>query len=377
LVKVDPVGGSLTLVADLNTANSPQSADLTSDPTTHRLFAIRTSVTFGSDGYPIFTQNLLTIDSRTGTLLASPQFNGISPQALVFDTSSHTLFGVTYSGLIVKVDPTTATLTTFAPIDIGFGAFIFSLALSVPSHTLYLSREDVSFPKPDNPTKIVSIDTVSGVVSSALVLDAPVRPIVTDGSALFGITDNAFNVVGISTSTGGTTFVGNVGSPFNSYISAWPTSDSATHTIFVDVATFDPAFGFQDHMVSINDQTGATTSSLMSGESLVSIAFEAPPAITPESIKDDVRSALANGSIDNAGVATSLLAKLNAAADARARSTASGSRLIGCSTAANIYQAFIDEVTAQSASSPTRGHISAATASQLVSEAQFLIANCP
>jgi hypothetical protein len=43
-----------------------------------------------------------------------------------------------------------------------------------------------------------------------------------------------------------------------------------------------------------------------------------------------------------------------------------------CGTAASLYKAFISAVKAQSGK-----HIAAATASQLVSEAQFLIANCP
>jgi hypothetical protein len=108
------------------------------------------------------------------------------------------------------------------------------------------------------------------------------------------------------------------------------------------------------------------------------MVFEAPPAITPQSIQDDVRTAMAAGAIDNAGIANSLLTKLSAAADARAGTSASGARLNGCSTAANLYQAFINELTAQSGgrASGARPHIAAGTAAQLISEAQFLIANC-
>ena len=73
--------------------------------------------------------------------------------------------------------------------------------------------------------------------------------------------------------------------------------------------------------------------------------------------------ALASGAIDNAGVATALLSQLNAAAAARAAGH--------CSTAANIYTAFINAVGASGR------HIASATATQLVTEAQFLIANCP
>ena len=55
LVRVDPGSGALTLVTSLFTVQSPQSADLTSDPTTHRLFAIRTSV-ISFNFPPVFTQ---------------------------------------------------------------------------------------------------------------------------------------------------------------------------------------------------------------------------------------------------------------------------------------------------------------------------------
>jgi hypothetical protein len=59
-----------------------------------------------------------------------------------------------------------------------------------------------------------------------------------------------------------------------------------------------------------------------------------------------------------------LLGKLDHAEAARARGQ--------CDVAANAYGAFINEVTAQSGKA-----IAASTAAQLISEAQFLVANCP
>ena len=310
-------------------------------------------------------------------ILSHPQFSRNAPLELAFDTSTKTLFGFTGFG-IVKVDPATAALTTFATVGRGFGAFVYQLALSSSSHKICLSQEDMSLPSPTNPTQIFTIDTTTGAVSGGLVLDTSVRWIVADGGNLFGITDHALNLVAINATTGATTFVANFGLIINSFIPSGPTVDPATHTVYVDISIFNQVF--QDHVFSVNDQTGIETSSVIFGQFLTSMTFEAPPQITPESIKADVRTALASGAIDNAGVATSLLAKLNAAADARASSAASSSRLTGCATAANIYQAFINEVIAQSggtASSTTRTHIAAATASQLISEAQFLIAHCP
>jgi hypothetical protein len=384
LVKVDPTSGLLTPVTGLfpncsgNCPLDAQTYELTSDPANHRLYAVRTS-SFSFNWPPVFTQELLTIDSQTGAILANPLFTTNAPGELAFDTATHTLFGFTGTE-IVKVDPGTATLTHFATVGTGFGAFVYQMTVSTSAHKIFLSQEDISLPFPTNPTQIFTIDTMSGSVSPGVALDVPVRWVVADGSNLFGITDLfSLNLVAINTTTGVTSYVAGTGyAPGSAYLPTGPTVDPTTHTIYVDVVASN--FFSQDRMLSINDQAGGQPSSDAAlFQSLTSIAFEAPPQITPESIKADVAAALARGGIDNAGVASSLLAKLNAAAGARATTTASGARVNGCATAAGIYQAFINEVNAQSgaASSGARGHVSAATASQLVSEAQFLIANCP
>jgi len=86
--------------------------------------------------------------------------------------------------------------------------------------------------------------------------------------------------------------------------------------------------------------------------------------MTAESIKSDVRQALASGGITQAGVAESLLAKLNAASAARSRGQ--------CSTASANYRAFLNDVKAQ-----TGKDISAGTANTLSIDAQYLMAHCP
>jgi len=63
-------------------------------------------------------------------------------------------------------------------------------------------------------------------------------------------------------------------------------------------------------------------------------------------------------------LAGSLLSKLAAAAAARAASD--------CSTAADIYQAFINELNAQSGKG-----VNTNAAASLIAEGQFLIAHCP
>lgn len=86
--------------------------------------------------------------------------------------------------------------------------------------------------------------------------------------------------------------------------------------------------------------------------------------VTPDSIKDDVTQFLAAGAIKNSGLANSLLQKLDAAAKARAGGN--------CATAANIYQAFINELTAQSGKG-----VDATAAAIMIADAQYLIAHCP
>ena len=86
--------------------------------------------------------------------------------------------------------------------------------------------------------------------------------------------------------------------------------------------------------------------------------------VTPDSIKGDVNQFLNSGKIKNSGEANSLLAKLNAAASARARGD--------CESAANNYQAFINELQAQSGKG-----VDAAAAAIMIADAQYLIAHCP
>jgi len=85
--------------------------------------------------------------------------------------------------------------------------------------------------------------------------------------------------------------------------------------------------------------------------------------VTPQSIQQDVGQFAAKGDI-SATATTSLLSKLRAAAAARARGD--------CTTASNLYQAFINELNAQSGLS-----ISATASTILVADAQYLMQHCP
>jgi hypothetical protein len=86
--------------------------------------------------------------------------------------------------------------------------------------------------------------------------------------------------------------------------------------------------------------------------------------VTAESIKDDVHQFFDAGKIRNGGLANSLLAKLNAAASARARGN--------CKAAANIYEAFIHELEAQSGNG-----VDTTAAAIMIADAEYLIGHCP
>lgn len=114
------------------------------------------------------------------------------------------------------------------------------------------------------------------------------------------------------------------------------------------------AVGDHTFTVSAADDVGGTSSA--------SVTFSI--IVTAESIQDDVTQFLRSGAIKNAGEANSLLSKLAAAAAARSRGQ--------CSLAANIYQAFINELLAQSGNG-----VDVAAATIMIADAQYLITHCP
>src|SRR5258708_12847809 len=82
------------MLTDLNSANSPQSSNLADDPVAHRLYAVRLSATPGPDGFPIFSQDLLTVDSGTGAILADPLLKAPPSNGLVVHPPTGPLFAV-------------------------------------------------------------------------------------------------------------------------------------------------------------------------------------------------------------------------------------------------------------------------------------------
>jgi hypothetical protein len=114
--------------------------------------------------------------------------------------------------------------------------------------------------------------------------------------------------------------------------------------------------------LTVGDHTFAVTAAdNVGGTNSASVTFTI--IVTAASIQTDVTQFLQSGDIKGPGEANSLLSKLVAAAAKRAAGK--------CSTAANIYQAFIQELQAQSGKG-----VSVTAAAIMIADAQYLITHC-
>jgi hypothetical protein len=360
LASIDPVSGAATQVADLTVPGQPPPGfgpSMASDPATHRLFLYRIFFDFLTG---VQTNELVTVTTQSPFTVTSVQISH-PLTTLAFESSTGKLFGFTGDccpNQIVTVDPAQGTMTHVADVN----GFSFSdIAVDPSSHLLYLAAQSVGFPPF---SQLVTVNTqLVDSVTYAPPVSPGMRSLVFDTSSkkLFGITFFPPHFAQVDRVSGAATLLGSY--DFGFFLESGITIDSASHTVYAVQDVFDdPVLGPIAHIAAIDDTTGNGTLGGSTGTNLAAIAFEGVP-ITAESIKADVRAALTSGAIDNAGVASSLLAKLDAASAARSRGQ--------CAAAGSIYGAFINELTSQSA------HVQAATAAQLISEARFLIANCP
>jgi len=359
---VDPASGALTTLADLSLpagmggGYNPTMAD---DPNNHRLFFERSLVDFTVDPI-VITNQLVTVDSVGGAVSTTTLDKSLS--GLTFDPSTGTLFGFTAEccpNQIVTVDPSTGLETHVA--DVIGDSFSF-MAIAPATHSIYLDSESFASNPPTD--SILTVDTATGNVTQSPNLDTGVRSLAFDGSSgsLFGITFGQPQFVGIDPTAG-------VANPIGTYdfgtLFAGPQAavDPASHTVFMVQSDFVPGIGSVSHITSIDDQTGAGVLGASTGTGIATIAFEPGGAAAPN-LKADLQAAIDSGAIDNAGVGKALTAKLDAAAAAQTRGQ--------CKAAANLYQAFINDLKAQSGK-----HVSAAAAAQLAGEAQLQITQCP
>jgi hypothetical protein len=360
LSRVDPVAGTLSPIEDLAGPNQGQLGTLTGDAATHRLFAVRTSVTFVNGEFNVIN-DVLTINSQTGAYTVSQPFGGPSGEA-AFDPTTNRLYMLVFNAL-ETIDPVSGATTRIADLS-NLCCGIVSMAIVPGTHTIYVNNDNSVVGTADD--QLLTIDTSTGTYSVSQV-NASLRIIAYDSGnqGLFGLTDCCpRQMVHIDPSTAAATSVATFSSGSDQLQYAMAV-DPSSHTVFADVETFTGPNTTSDQLFSMNDVTGVVTPSPAINDIVWSQYFEAPaPTITPASIITDVQSAVTSGAIDNPAVGRSLVAELSGAMAVRGRGL--------CSTAGNLYQAFINHVTAQSGKS-----IAPATASLLVSEAKFLIANCP
>ena len=362
--KIDTGTGAISAFVALPpipaTQHNPSFNGLASDPVGHRLFTVRSSV---SSDFSAQFYNLVTIDTQSAAVSVGPDMPQGAPE-LAYDPSSKELFGVTNFCCpfqLVSIDPVTGVQTHIADLP---GVQESNLAVAPSKHAIYMlseSQDPITF---HLVVRVLAVDESGSQIAESPALTMGAFQVAYDTSAgtLFA---KSFccpgNLLKIDPVTGAETTVETTDLGFGSGFAM----DSASHNIYMTQDVND-VYGFFQVLQSVNDQNGSVSvgsTKFPTGVFLQYLAFEGV-TITPDSIKADVNAAGASGAIDNAGVATALVAQLDAAAAARANAQ--------CTTAANIYSAFINTVKAQSGA-----HVAAATAAQLISEAQFLIANCP
>jgi hypothetical protein len=213
-------------------------------------------------------------------------------------------------------------------------------ALPDGTYAIRVRASDVSnnmTPIPGQPRVVIVVDTTP----PAIAITEP-RPIQYPHSAIltlnYSVTDQLSGVGTIMPTLDGATTLAGHG-----------LDNSQAIKLITELTLGDHTF-----LVTASDNAGNNASR--------SVTFAV--VVTPASIKDDVSQFLALGMIKNGGQANSLNAKLNAAADARARGD--------CRAAANNYAAFINELQAQSGKG-----VDANAAKIMIADAQYLIAHCP
>ena len=361
---IDPVTGAETKFVDLPTVDAFPGASyysLASDAAGHRLFTERTVYTQQPDGltssYQVVTVN--TADATAAPTVSGDMASGLTQ--LVYDSSSQRLFGLTnmYPFQLVSVDPDTGAQAVVAGVP---GIQPLQMTVAPAKHVIYMPIEDFSqFPAVNT---IATFDTATGAVSQSQPLATGIFALEYDAGSgtLYGKTFCCpGRIVKVNPTTGAETDVaGNLG------LGSGITIDPASHSIYMTDDEFG-AYGLSQFIQAVDLRTGAlstSTAALPSTDYIGSLAFESPPiTITPQSIEADTRAAIASGAISNAGVGTALMSELTQAEAALARGQ--------CVTASNLYQAFVNNVSAQSGKS-----IAASTASQLIGEAQYLMTSC-
>jgi len=355
LSTIDPASGAVTDIEDLAGPKQGQLVSITGDPIAHRIYAMRSNTVFIPPSTIQVTQELLTINSVNGafttTGLASP------PGEIVFDPSTGTLFGLGFQG-VLQLDPDTGKSTLLAPL--ASRADTSSLAVVPGANRIYVGRSFFSFETFDFTHQVLTIDTLTGATTASPLNPGRLGFLMYDPSAGLLLAADNQNLYSVDPGTGAQIPIVNFNTNPGALFFFAGAVDPSTNTVYVHLNVFDFSNPL-DEVVAINDLTATITPSAnLTTPQLESMYFEPHVTVTPDGTKADVVS----GGITKAGVVKTLFSDLSDAQAAQDRGQ--------CKTAANIYQQFIDDVNAQRGKS-----IPVATASRLVSEAEYLQANCP
>src|SRR5260370_1058577 len=231
-------------------------------------------------------------------------------------TDTGTLFGMNGTA-VYRIDTTTGALTAFAPLPPPPPTQMLpsfnGLASDPVGHRLFTVRSSASLDFSTQFYNLVTVDTQSAAVSVGpdIARGAPELAYDTSSGTLFAKSFCCPSVLlTVDPVTGAETTVSTTDLGFGSGFAM----DSGSHNIYMTQDVFN-ASGFFQLLQSVNDQSAAVSvgsTQFPTGVFLQYLVFEGV-AITPDSIQADVNSAQASGAIDNAGVATALVAQLNAA----------------------------------------------------------------
>jgi hypothetical protein len=296
-----------------------QITNIAGDPATHRIFALRLSVISPNPPANItMIFELITINSQSGAQMAITTVNG-GIGDLQFDPSSNTLYALTQGGpqgvsSVVRLDPNTGSVSTVAGLPPS-GVSIDSMVVAPQTHTIYVNRQDASFPRPpDPPTRIIAVDTVANaIVGTSPVLTRAIRSISYDSSSnrLFGVTECCpQDLLQIDPSLGTETLVANVNNNTNQSFMFHQAVDPLSHTVFLPFDFFS-TFPDETHIFSVNTQTGVSTLSPLIATGADSLYFETgtgPIDTSPPSTSITISPAPNAAGLNNTDVTVNLSA---------------------------------------------------------------------
>lgn len=259
LSRVDPVGGTLTPVADVS-GDNVQLTSIAGDPATHRIFLVKTTVVPTPFGPAQITNEILTLDSRTGQVLreSPPLDRGVGQ--LAFDPSTGILYAQDLT-VLYTIDPETGATAPVATLGTGGGA-ILSMAVVPGAHKVYVNDNEEDSTGAFH-SRILTVDTVTGFVSASPEVVNPVRLIGYDASLgqLVGRTECCpYNIVAIDPSSGNESFIATIAQDSSVLVPFALTVDPATHIAYTSIGTcVNGCFTESDQIVSVDEQTGTVT----------------------------------------------------------------------------------------------------------------------